>query len=148
MALFLSVFRLALRAMAPSMAARGAITTPIWFAGPRTGRLKPIGGWRLRSDETVEGAARAMLAWKDNAGISWLGVGTHSGLFVQNRAGDVYEITPVDFEDGRADALAAGGYGDGVLWRGHVWHATSGCGHGATCLSMDAGPVGARIWSA
>jgi hypothetical protein len=82
------------------------------------GTLKPVGGWRARSDEIVGGAARAMLAWKDNAGISWLGIGTHSGLFVQNRAGNVYNIKPVDFEEGRADALAAGGYGDGLYGAG------------------------------
>lgn len=82
------------------------------------GTLKPVGGWRPRSGETVSGAPRAMLAWKDNAGVSWLGVGTHSGLFVQNRTGNIYNITPEDFEGGRADALAAGGYGDGLYGMG------------------------------
>lgn len=77
------------------------------------GTLKPIGGWRARSDDVVEGIARAVLAWKDNGGLAWLGIGTQTGLFVQNRAGDVYDITPVDFSEGRADAVVAGGYGDG-----------------------------------
>jgi hypothetical protein len=77
------------------------------------GTLKPVGGWRLRSDDTVEGLARALLAWKDNSGVTWLGIGTHTGLFVQNRSGDVYDITPTGFTEGRADAVAAGGYGDG-----------------------------------
>lgn len=77
------------------------------------GTLKPVGGWRLRSDGVVTGIARALLAWKDNASIAWLGIGTHSHLFVQNRSGDLYNITPVGFDPGRADALAAGGYGEG-----------------------------------
>jgi hypothetical protein len=77
------------------------------------GTLKPVGGWRLRSGDTVDGKARACLAWKDNNGVSWLGIGTHTGLFVQNRSGDVYDITPDGFDEGRADAESAGGYGDG-----------------------------------
>lgn len=82
------------------------------------GTLKPVGGWRPRSDDVVEGAARALLAWKDNSGLTWLGIGTHSGLFVQTRAGEVHNITPVGFDAGRADALAAGGYGEGLYGMG------------------------------
>ena len=82
------------------------------------GTLKPVGGWRTRSDDIVEGAARAMLAWKDNTGISWLGIGTHLGLFVQTRAGEVFDITPAGFDDGRQDAIAAGGYGEGEYGEG------------------------------
>lgn len=78
------------------------------------GTLKPVGGWRPRSEDMVSGAARAILAWKDNIGLTWLGIGTHSGLFVQTRAGDVHGITPVGFDEGRANALAAGGYGEGL----------------------------------
>lgn len=78
------------------------------------GTLKPVGGWRPRSDDTVEGAARALLAWKDNSSLTWLGIGTHSGLFVQTRAGEIHDITPMGFDEGRADALAAGGYGEGL----------------------------------
>ena len=77
------------------------------------GTLKPVGGWRTRSDDVVDGKARALLAWKDNSAVSWLGVGSHTGLFVQNRSGEVYDITPAGFIEGRADAVSAGGYGDG-----------------------------------
>lgn len=75
--------------------------------------LKPIGGWRPRSDDVVEGLARAIIAWKDNGSVTWLGIGTHTGLFVENRSGEVFDITPDGFTEGRADAIAAGGYGDG-----------------------------------
>lgn len=82
------------------------------------GTLKPIGGWRLRSDDMVEGAARAVIAWKDNSRVTWLGIGTHTGVFIQNRAGEVFDITPVGFTDGRQDASSAGGYGDGDFGAG------------------------------
>lgn len=82
------------------------------------GTLKPVGGWRLRSDDAVVGAPRALLAWKDNANIAWLAIGTHTRLFVQNRSGDLFNVTPEDFEGGRADAIAAGGYGEGPYGAG------------------------------
>lgn len=75
--------------------------------------VKPTGGWRQRGTDIVTGSARACIAWKDNGGVSWLGVGTHSGLFVQNRAGDVFDITPTPFTTGRANAVSGTGYGKG-----------------------------------
>lgn len=75
--------------------------------------LKPVGGWRTRSAEFVTGLARAIISWRDNSGLTWLGIGTHSGLFVSDRAGHVYDITPSGFSSGRADAVTGGGYGSG-----------------------------------
>lgn len=80
------------------------------------GTLKPTGGWRLRSENVlnvVTGKARALFPWKDNSSNTWLAIGTHSGLFIQNRAGTVYDITPSGFTTGRADADAVGGFGAG-----------------------------------
>lgn len=82
------------------------------------GTLKPIGGWRSRTDDTVEGLPRACLAWKADDGATWLGIGTHSHLFVQDRAGDCYDITPSGFTPGEENAVAGGGYGDGVYGAG------------------------------
>lgn len=80
--------------------------------------LGPIGGWRLRkSDATVlTGAPRAALAWKDNSANCWLGIGTHSNLYVTNILGTVFDITPTDsFTAGRATATGTGGYGAGTF---------------------------------
>ncbi|HKQ43834.1 MAG TPA: hypothetical protein VJS47_00415 [Rhizomicrobium sp.] len=73
--------------------------------------LGPINGWRRKGTGTLTGAARAALAWKANDAKTWLGIGTHSKLFVSDRAGALSDITPVGFTAGRADAIAAGGYG-------------------------------------
>lgn len=81
------------------------------------GTLKPIGGWRTRttgSPSVVTGKARALLAWKDNSEITWLMTGTHSHLYVQDRAGQLCDVTPAGFVGGSADASASGGYGAGV----------------------------------
>lgn len=75
------------------------------------GALAPVGGWRTRTATTMSGKARAAIAWKTNGSVTWLGVGTHSKLYVQNRAGTVSDITPAGFTAGRADAVAQGGYG-------------------------------------
>ena len=73
--------------------------------------LGPINGWRRKGTGTLTGLARAALAWKANDAKTWLGIGTHSKLFVSDRAGALSDVTPVGFTAGRADAIAAGGYG-------------------------------------
>jgi len=73
--------------------------------------LGPINGWRRKGSGTLTGSARAALAWKANDAKTWLGIGTHSKLFVSDRTGTLSDITPVGFTSGRPDAIAAGGYG-------------------------------------
>lgn len=75
--------------------------------------LGPIGGWRAHTADTVSGAPRASLSWRDNSGNSWLSVATHSNLYASDILGVVYDITPDDFTSGRADASGVGGYGSG-----------------------------------
>jgi hypothetical protein len=84
------------------------------------GTLKPIGGWRLRNAgaSAIGGAPRAILAWKDNSSTTWLAIGTHAKLYVSDRVGNVYDVTPASFTSGRADATAAGGYGYGSYGAG------------------------------
>lgn len=82
------------------------------------GALRPVGGWRKRSSGQVTGAARAMVAWRDNNSTSRIAVGTHTGLFIQTRAGAVHDITPVDFNIGRANATSSSGFGSGTFGTG------------------------------
>lgn len=81
-----------------------------WYGGNVLG---PIGGWVERTTNTVTGAPRAALAWKDNSVVTWLAIGTHSKLYACDRAGDTYDITPDGFTSGSVDATAAIGYGMG-----------------------------------
>jgi hypothetical protein len=76
--------------------------------------IGPVNGWRRKGTGILTGAPRAALAWKANDTKTWLGIGTHSRLFVCDRAGTLSDITPVGFTAGRADAIAAGGYGTGL----------------------------------
>lgn len=80
--------------------------------------LGPVGGWRIRlaSASALTGSPRAALAWRDNSNASWLGIGTHSKLYVTNILGTVSDITPtVGFTAGRATATTTGGYGSGTF---------------------------------
>lgn len=81
--------------------------------------LGPILGWRKRATGQVTGAARALLPWKDNSSVSRIIIGTHSKLFVSNRAGTLTDITPSGFTTGRIDAVAGGGYGSGTYGTGY-----------------------------
>jgi hypothetical protein len=68
--------------------------------------------------QAVSGRARGIIAWKTNDSTTWLGVGTHTGLYALTRAGQLYDITPAGFTSGRADASAVGGYGAGPYGMG------------------------------
>lgn len=75
--------------------------------------MRPIGGWRKRSESAVTGVARSLLTWKDNGANPWVAVGTHSGLYAYSVSGALTDITPAGFEAGVADASASG-YGTGL----------------------------------
>lgn len=75
--------------------------------------LGPVLGWARKGTATLTGMARAAIGWKDNSFNAWIGVGTHSNLYVLNRLGAAFDITPAGFTVGRADASASGGYGSG-----------------------------------
>jgi hypothetical protein len=81
-------------------------------------QVKPVGGWRLRSGAAaVTGMARQIISWRDNSTPQpnrWIGIGTHSKLYVQNEAGTNFDITPVGFTSGRADGTQNLGYGGGT----------------------------------
>ena len=79
----------------------------------RDGVKQPVGGWRRRSNDTVDGVARAAHSWVDKQKRGWIGIGTNEGLFLQSRSGVVYDITPAGFAAGRPDALQGGGFGTG-----------------------------------
>lgn len=80
--------------------------------------LGPILGWVRKGSSTLSGLARAAIGWKDNSGNAFIGVGTHSKLYVLNRLGASFDITPVGFTVGRASATASGGYGSGPYGAG------------------------------
>src|SRR5206468_9767119 len=73
--------------------------------------LGPVNGWQRRGTGSVSGKARAALTWKANDAKTWLAIGTHSKLYVCDRRGGIFDITPTGFIPGRADAIIAGGYG-------------------------------------
>lgn len=89
-----------------------------WLIRWRDNTLQPVGGWQARGVATLSGMARAVINWRDNAGDIWAIIGTHSNLYVTTQGGDVYDITPVGFEAGAADAVNGGGFGGGTFGSG------------------------------
>lgn len=75
--------------------------------------IRPVGGWRKRSNNAVSGKCRGMLAWRDNSNDRWIALGTHTNLYVMTEAGTLSDITPVGFTAGRADATFNNGFGGG-----------------------------------
>lgn len=84
----------------------------------QNGALQPTGGWAQISVGTVSGAARAIHIWADNSGQAQTVIGTHTGLFALDRAGNLYDITPAGLTPGRESADNQGGYGNGLHGRG------------------------------
>jgi hypothetical protein len=74
--------------------------------------LRPIGGWRLRSDTTAGAKVRGLHAWIDNAANRWIGAGTYSKLYIYNSSGTRHDITPSGLTIGSESALFPVGYGN------------------------------------
>ena len=81
-----------------------------WFENT----LRPIGGWRKRSESQLTGKCRGLLTWRDNSGDRWIAAGTHSKLFIMNAAGTLKDVTPTGFTVGVADAVVNTGYGSNL----------------------------------
>jgi hypothetical protein len=75
------------------------------------GTLRPVGGWRTRSDTAANASIRGMISWIDNSDDRWIVGGTYNKLYVWSQAGVRFDITPTSFTDGREDAVAFIGYG-------------------------------------
>lgn len=75
--------------------------------------MRPVGGWRVKSDTAAAYKIRGMLAWKDNSNSRYIAGGTYEKLYVWNQGGTRYDITPTSFTSGREDASAFTGYGAG-----------------------------------
>ena len=105
------------------------------------GLAQTINGWETNTTDTFSGICRGMFAWRDNAGLLNIAIGTHTGLYVWND-GTLYNITPADeaflledgddllLEDGTAfllestftagnvDGYGGAGYGTGAYGTG------------------------------
>jgi hypothetical protein len=82
--------------------------------------LRPVGGWRPRSSAAAYvGKPRALMNWRDNSGVRWIAVATHSRLYVQDASGVNTDVTPsAGFTAGRPDATLNLGYSGGFYGRG------------------------------
>lgn len=101
------------------------------------GTLRPMGGWTTLSQSPVTGKGRAILTWRDNEGNRWAAIGTHSNLYIMDRLGQIYDITPSGLTVGAPVAPVGGGYGGGDFGAGD---------YGAP--GMDPGLIGdATVWS-
>ncbi len=78
-----------------------------WYEGT----IRPVGGWRKKSNSAFSGSCRGVLTWRDNGNDRWIALGTHTKLYVMSEAGTLTDITPTGFTTGRADASYNNGYG-------------------------------------
>ena len=72
--------------------------------------MRPMGGWRTRSDNASAAPIRGMLSWIDNSNARWIAGGSYNKLYIWNETGSRFDITPGSFTAGREDALAFTGY--------------------------------------
>ena len=73
--------------------------------------LRPIGGWRKKSNTALTGKCRGILTWKTNSGARYIAAGTQSKLYAMDENNVIKEITPTGIASGRADAVSGTGYG-------------------------------------
>lgn len=79
------------------------------------GTMRPVGGWRTRSDTAGANKLRGMLTWLDNSADRWIASGSLDKLYIWNASGTQFDITPAGLVAGREDALAFTGYGGNVF---------------------------------
>jgi hypothetical protein len=60
----------------------------------RSGNAEKIGGWTRLSNDTYQGAARALWNWGTLAGANLLGVGTHLKYYIE-QGGEYNDVTPL-----------------------------------------------------
>ena len=86
-----------------------------WYQGS----MRAIGGWAARTTSALTGKPRALITWRDNVGLRYIGVGTEQKLYALTASLTAgVDITPVGFTTGRADAVSGGGYGVGLYGMG------------------------------
>jgi len=73
--------------------------------------LRPIGGWRARSDTATASKVRGIHAWIDNSSDRWISAGSYNKLYIYNSGGTQYDITPIGLTAGNEDALNPVGFG-------------------------------------
>jgi hypothetical protein len=78
-----------------------------WFEAT----IRPVGGWRKRSETQLSGMARGLINWRDNTNNRRIGIGTHSKLYSVSESGTITDISPSDLVVGDASAVLKIGYG-------------------------------------
>jgi hypothetical protein len=101
--------------------------------------MRPVGGWRKRSNSAFSGLCRGLIAWRNNANTRWIGIGTHSKLYAMSESGTLTDITPSGYTVGDPDAILNLGYGGGGygLFSYGTARADSGTVTPATTWSLD-----------
>ena len=75
------------------------------------GVMRPVGGWRKRSNTASAAKVRGMLTWITNNNTRFIAAGSYNKLYAYTEAGIQHEITPAGLTSGREDANAFTGYG-------------------------------------
>ena len=75
------------------------------------GTMRPMGGWRTRSDTAANAKIRGLITWIANDQDRYIAGGTYNKLYTWTSQGVRHDITPVGLTNGREDAEAFTGYG-------------------------------------
>ena len=82
------------------------------------GTMRPMHGWRVRSESGSFAPVRGMISWTDNTGSRYYAGGTYNNLYVWNGTNDRFQtINSPALTTGFSDAQANLGYGGGLYGR-------------------------------
>ena len=90
----------------------------------KNGKLKPIGGWAKTTTTSISGKGRSLLPFRDNAGSSYIAVGTSSNLYIYTGKTSIAtavtptidgtaHASPIAFIAGRETSAVGTGFGSG-----------------------------------
>ena len=80
----------------------------------KNGKMKPIGGWEKTTPTALTGKGRTMLPFRDNAGFSYIAVGTSSALYIYTgKTSTPTDISPSTLVTGNESSAVGTGFGSG-----------------------------------
>lgn len=103
------------------------------------GTIQPVGGWRVApnadlSDQlaNVNGVPRGAVSWRNDNGDRFFATGTTQKLAVMVN-GALYDVTPIGFTPGEANAHSVSGNGN----YGNAAYGVGSYGVGSTANALD-----------
>jgi len=110
----------------------------------RRGWPEKVGGWSKYVADQMAGKARGLYSWRDNAGNTYVAIGTHTNLYVVTQA-VLSDITPAGFTEGYEYGTFDAGWGAGTWGHAEGWGSPAAVPTAFDPMSWSLAPWGQNL---